>query len=51
MATTGGTGTICRAKGRSTGCGLPSRIGWASTDVTQEEYQRVMGSNPSKFQG
>ncbi len=22
-----------------------------ATDVTQEEYQRVMGSNPSKFQG
>ena len=41
----------CRARGRSTGCELPSPIGWARRHVTQEEYQRVMGINPSKFRG
>ena len=43
--------TICRAKDRGTGCGSRSRIWLGVTEVTQEEYQRVMGSNPSKFQG
>ena len=45
------TGTTCRAKRRGTGCGSRSRIWLGMTEVTQEEYQHVMGSNPSMYTG
>ncbi len=44
-----GTRTICRAKGRSTACGSQGRSTWGTYLVTQQEYERVMGTNPSEF--
>ena len=41
--------SVCRARGRSTGCGSPRLFYLGMYKVTQEEYQRVMGANPSEF--
>ena len=50
MVTTRGTRIVCRARRRGTRYGSPGRSTWW-TEVTQEEFQRVMGSNPSLFRG
>ena len=49
MRVSSGTRNVCRARGRNTGCGSPGRFTWAIYVVTQEEYQRVIGTNPRSF--